>query len=46
MQSFHLESSETLNGITSKDFSWYVMAGPWRDALSFAQHLGKEGAAR
>jgi hypothetical protein len=46
MQSFHLESSETLDGITSKDFSWYVMAGPWRDALSFAQHLGKTGAAR
>jgi hypothetical protein len=46
MQSVHLASSEALDGITAKDFTWYVMAGPWRDALSFAQHLGTEGAAR
>lgn len=46
MQSFHLESSEALDGITAKDFTWYVMAGPWRDALSFARRLGKEGAAQ
>lgn len=46
MQSVHLESSEALDGITAKDFTWYVMAGPWKDALSFARHLGKEEAAR
>jgi hypothetical protein len=46
MQSFHLESSEALDGITSKDLTWYVMAGPWRDALGFARQLGKEDTAR
>jgi hypothetical protein len=42
MQSFHLESREALDGITAKDFTWYVMVGPWRHALSFAQSFGKE----
>lgn len=46
MRSVHLESFEALDGITSKDFTWYVMAGPWRDALSFARQFGKGGAAR
>ena len=46
MQSFHLESREALDGVTAKDFIWYVMAGPWRDALGFAQSFGKEGGAR
>lgn len=46
MQSFHLQSSEALDGITSKGFTWYVMAGPWRNALTFARRLGKEGAAQ
>jgi hypothetical protein len=46
MQSFHLQSREALDGVTAKDFTWYVMAGPWRDALSFAQSFGKEGGAR
>lgn len=40
MQSFHLESKEALDGIVAKDFSWYVMVGPWRNALGFARHLG------
>jgi len=44
MQSVHLESSEALDGITAKDVTWYVMAGPWQDALGFARQLG-QGAA-
>jgi hypothetical protein len=46
MQSFHLQSREALDGVAAKDFTWYVMAGPWRDALSFAQSFGKEGGSR
>jgi hypothetical protein len=46
MQSFHLESHEALDGIISKDFTWYVLVGPWRGALSFAQQFGKKGAVR
>jgi hypothetical protein len=46
MQSFHLESSEALDGIVSKDFTWYVMVGPWRGALSFAQQFGKRDTVR
>jgi hypothetical protein len=44
-RSLHLESDEALDGITSKRFSWYVMAGPWRDALDFARYIDKSGAA-
>jgi hypothetical protein len=44
-RSFHLESEETLDGISSKAFSWYVMVGPWRYALDFARDIGKGGAA-
>jgi len=40
MQSFHLESREALDGIMSKNFTWYVMVGPWRGALNFARHFG------
>jgi hypothetical protein len=43
-RSFHLESQQALDGIASKSFHWYVMVGPWRDALSFARQLGKGGA--
>ena len=35
-RNFHLSSSEALDGIGSKSFVWYVMAGPWRNALEFA----------
>jgi hypothetical protein len=46
MQSFHLGAAAALDGITAKDFTWYVMAGPWRDAVSFARRFGKEDTAR
>jgi hypothetical protein len=46
MQSVHLESSQALDGIVSKDFTWYVMVGPWHGAVSFAQHLSNGVAAR
>lgn len=46
MRSFHLESDEALDGIVSKDFTWYVMVGPWRDALSFALHLTERDAVQ
>jgi len=46
MQSFHLESREALDGIMSKNFTWYVMVGPWRGALNFARHFGNGGAVR
>jgi hypothetical protein len=46
MQSFHLESREALDGIVSKDFTWYVMVGPWGRALNFARHFRNGGAVR
>lgn len=46
MQSFHLESQEALDGIAAKDFTWYVMVGPWHGAVSFAQHFGEREAGR
>lgn len=46
MRSFHLGSREALDGIASKEFAWYVMAGPWRGALHFAQHFLNEDVAR
>ncbi len=42
-RNFHLGSQEALDGIASKAFVWYVMVGPWRDALEFARHLPGEG---
>jgi hypothetical protein len=42
-RSFHLESPEALDGIASKSFHWYVMVGPWRQALDFARGLGGAG---
>jgi hypothetical protein len=38
-RNFHLNSHEALDGITAKDFVWYVMAGPWNSAESFAHGL-------
>lgn len=38
-RSFHLGSSDSVDGISSKEFIWYVMAGSWQNALSFAQRL-------
>jgi hypothetical protein len=45
-RSFHLGSSEALDGIASKTFAWYAMVGSWRNALEFAQHLGNGGGAK
>lgn len=42
-RNFHLGSEESLDGIASKAFVWYVMAGPWQNALEFARHLPEEG---
>ncbi|MDQ2777592.1 MAG: hypothetical protein M3Y57_22160 [Acidobacteriota bacterium] len=36
---FHLTSREALDGVTAKEFVWYVLPGPWRNALPFAQSL-------
>jgi hypothetical protein len=46
MRSVHLEAREALDGIVSKDYTWYVMVGPWRGALEFAQHFMNAGASR
>jgi hypothetical protein len=42
-RNFHLGSEESLDGIASKAFVWYVMVGSWRNALEFARHLPAEG---
>lgn len=38
-RSFHLGSTDSVDGISSKEFVWYVMPGSWKNALSFAQKL-------
>ncbi|MCL4401065.1 MAG: hypothetical protein M1436_00140, partial [Acidobacteria bacterium] len=35
--SFHLGATDTVDGITSKEFVWYIMAGPWKNAEAFAK---------
>jgi hypothetical protein len=35
-RSFHLSGQDSLDGIVSKAFVWYVLAGPWRNAEAFA----------
>ena len=42
-RNFHLGSEEPLDGIASKALVWYVMVGPWHDALEFAHHVQDEG---
>jgi hypothetical protein len=37
--SFHPSGEETLEGIASKAFVWYVMAGPWKNATAFAKSV-------
>jgi hypothetical protein len=44
--SFHLSSSESLDGMTSKDFVWYVMVGSWDKALQFSKKIGLSGGAK
>ena len=38
-RSFHIGSSEALDGIQAKDFVWYGMPGSWDSALKFAKGL-------
>jgi len=38
-RNFHLGSDEALDGIASKQFVWFVMAGPWKNALAFSGAL-------
>lgn len=38
-RSFHLSSGAAVDGISTKEFVWYAMAGPWQSALAFAQAL-------
>ena len=38
-RNFHLTSKDSVDGISSKEFVWYVMAGSWQDALTFAHVL-------
>ena len=37
--SFHLSSEDPVDGISSKAFVWYVLPGPWKNALTFAHGL-------
>ncbi len=39
-RSFHLVSTDSLDGITSKKFEWYVMVGPWNKAMQFSKKFG------
>jgi hypothetical protein len=45
-RNFHLGSSEALDGISSKAFMWFVMAGPWSNALAFARNLRAADVAK
>jgi hypothetical protein len=38
-RSVHLNARDTLDGIAARDFVWYVLAGTWNDALTFAKTL-------
>jgi hypothetical protein len=38
-RSFHLGSTDSVDGISSKEFVWYVMPGTWKNALGFAERL-------
>lgn len=38
-RSFHLSSRAAVDGINSKEFVWYVMVGPWSNAIKFARSL-------
>jgi hypothetical protein len=45
-RSFHLSSAESIDGITSKSFVWYVMVGSWDKALQFSKKLGLKGGTK
>jgi hypothetical protein len=40
-QNLHLLTDEALDGIAQKNFTWYAMVGPWRNAVEFVQNLTK-----
>jgi len=42
-RNFHLGSEEALDGVATKALVWYVMVGPWRNALEFARHIPQDG---
>jgi hypothetical protein len=44
--SFHLSASESLDGVASKKFVWYVMVGPWNNALQFSMKLCLSGGMK
>lgn len=44
--SFHLSSGESLDGVASKNFVWYVMVGSWDKALEFSKKIGLSGGAK
>jgi hypothetical protein len=44
--SFHLSSHENIDGVTSKKFVWYVMAGSWDKALQFSKSIGTTGGVK
>jgi hypothetical protein len=41
-RNFHLTAQESLDGIASKELTWYVMAGAWDHALQFAKRLATQ----
>ncbi len=44
--SFHLSSAESLDGMASKSFVWYVMVGSWDKALQFSKKISLKGGAK
>ena len=38
-QNLHLLTDEALDGIAQKSFIWYVMVGPWRNAVEFVRNI-------
>jgi len=44
--SFHLTSVESLDGVASKNFVWYVMVGSWDKALQFSKKIGLTGGVK
>jgi hypothetical protein len=40
-RNLHLSTGEALDGIAQKSFIWYVMVGPWGNAVEFVRNLRK-----
>ena len=41
-RNFHLTAQESLDGIASKELTWYIMPGAWDHALQFAKGLAAQ----